>query len=67
MVTEHGLPTDTSGGVTGFEPSVERRGIHTGRTRRMPRKYSFYEAQGIKDRDEDKSRFKETVVVNSKD
>jgi hypothetical protein len=48
MVTEHGLPTDTSGGVTGFEPSVERRGIHTGRTRRMPRKYSFYEAQGIK-------------------
>ncbi len=65
MVTEYGLPTDTSGGVTGFEPSVERRGIHTGRTRRMPRKYSFYEAQGIKDRDEDKSQFKETVAVNS--
>ena len=65
MVTERGLPTDTSGGVTGFEPSVERRGIHTGRTRRMPRKYSFYEAQGIKDRDEDKSQFKETVAVNS--
>ena len=65
MVTEHGLPTDTSGGVTGFEPSVERRGIHTGRTRRMPRKYSCYEAQGIKDRDEDKSQFKETVAVNS--
>ena len=65
MLTEHGLPTQTTRGVTGFETSVERRGIHTGRTRRMPRKYSGYEAQGIKDRDEDKSQFKETVAVNS--
>lgn len=67
MVTEHGLPTDTSGGVTGFEPLVEPRGIHTSRTRRLPRRYPFYEAQEIKDRDEDKSRFKETVAVSSED
>jgi hypothetical protein len=67
MVTEYGLPTDTSGGVTGFEPSVERRGIHTGRTRRMPRRYPFHEAQEIKDRDEGESRFKETIAVNSED
>ena len=67
MVTEHGLPTDTSGGVTGFEPLVEPRGIHTSRTRRLPRRYPFYEAQEIKDRDEGESRFKETIAVNSED